>query len=137
MSLAYPAFRRLYLLISRNSKLKTNIKLNLCETCIKPIITFGHQIWAVATKTHINKMQRIQNKFLCIILNKRTKLTPITKLHTTTGIPTIQSYVGNSLIRAYHPNHHNLFINNTRKYDVTNISLKIKARPPKQAITHR
>ena len=37
--------------------------------CVRLTITYGHQTWAAATKSHISKIQRIQNKFLRIILN--------------------------------------------------------------------
>ena len=36
----------------------------------RPIITFRTQIWAVVANTSINKIQKMQNKFLHIILNK-------------------------------------------------------------------
>lgn len=38
--------------------------------CVKSIIIYGYQIWASATNTHTNKIQKIQNKFLHIILDK-------------------------------------------------------------------
>lgn len=71
-NLAYPTLKKLYPLLSRNSILKIAIKpnLNLYKICIRPIITYGYQIWTAAAKTHINKIQKIQNKFFRIILNK-------------------------------------------------------------------
>ena len=65
----YPVLR-LYLLIMNSNKLKTNIKLALYKTYIRSIITYGHQVWTATAKSHMNKVQKIQNKFLRIILNK-------------------------------------------------------------------
>ena len=63
---AHLALSRLYPLISNNSTLPKNIKI-----LQYPIITYGCQIWASAPKSHINKAQIAQNKFLRIILNKQ------------------------------------------------------------------
>ena len=114
-SLAISRTPQFYPLISQNSKLKTNIKLSLCKTCIRPIITYGYQIWVAAAKTHINKIQRMQNKFLRVIL--KLYVTPIKKLHATANIPTIQEYIQNSLTTAYHPSHYNPLISNTGKHN--------------------
>ena len=74
--------------------------------CVRSIITYGHQIWTVAAKSHISKMQRIPNKFLRIILNKMYD-TPIRILHVIANIQTIQDYITNSFETAYHTGHQN------------------------------
>lgn len=38
--------------------------------CVRPVIRYGHQIWTAAVKSHISEIERIQNKFLRITLNK-------------------------------------------------------------------
>ena len=60
--------------------------------CVRPVITYGNQIWAAAAKSHISKIQRIQNKFLRIILNKLYDRS-ICVLHEITNIQTIQDYI--------------------------------------------
>ena len=67
-----------------NNKLKLSIKLY--KICIGPIITSKHQGWAAA-KLHISKVQKIQNKFLKIILNKPYDMA-IAKLHKIAKMPT-------------------------------------------------
>ena len=95
-NLAYPALHRLIPLISKNSRLKIEIKLILYKICVIPIITYGHQIWAAAANTHINRIQKIQNKFLRIIFNKLYD-SPIKSLHEIADIPFIKQYIHNSL----------------------------------------
>ena len=100
--------------------------------CVRPIITYGHQIWAAAAKSHISKIRRIQNKFLRIILDKPYD-TPIRVLHEIANIQTIQDYIANSLKTAYHTEHQNPLISQTGNY-INNILLKIKKKLPKHAI---
>ena len=97
--------------------------------CVRLITTYGHQIWVVATKLHINKVQRIQNKLLRIILNKSYD-TPICVLYEITNIQIIQDYIANSLKTAYHTEHQNPLISQTGSY----IPLKIKKKLPKHEI---
>lgn len=57
----------LYKMLS-NKYIKTKIKLLLYELCIRPIMLYACSIWCNTSKTNINKLQRIQNKCLNIIL---------------------------------------------------------------------
>ena len=131
VNLAYPALHRLIPLISKNSKLKTNLKLNLYN--VRPIILYGHQIWASAANTHINNIQKIQNKFLRIILNKLYD-TPIKTLHKIANNTNHQK-LHTELSKAYNTNHPNPLIRNTGNYQIVNIPFKIKTKLPKHAIT--
>ena len=108
------------------------MKKILYKTCIRPIITYGHQIWTAAAEKHINKIQIIQNKFLRIILNK-PYFTPIKLLHESAKIPTIKKFIFDSLKKAYNPEHQNNFIRNTGNYDITAIPLKIRTKLPKHS----
>ena len=130
--LAYPALRRIYPLIAPNSTLNRRIKIILYKTCIRPIITYGHQVWAAARKTQILKVQRIQNKFLRIILNK-TRRTKTDVLHKVADIPRIAEYIRESMQRAYNHQHHNPLIAATGDYNIKQIPLKIKVKLPKHA----
>lgn len=76
-----------------------------------------NQMWAAAAKFYISKTQRIQNKFLCIILNKPYD-TPIHALHAIANIQTIQNYIANSLKITYHTKHQNPLISQTENYDI-------------------
>ena len=133
VNLAYPALKRLYPLIAPNSKLKTEIKITLYKVCIRPIITYGHQIWAAAPKTHIAKVQRMQNRFLRIILNA-PRDTRITTLHRKAKIPTIPEYIKESITRTYDNTHPNPLISRTGDYNVQSIPIKIRVRLPKHVL---
>lgn len=60
--------RALYPILNRRSKLNLKNKLLLYNMCIRPILTYGCPVWfKKTTKTHIRKLQIIQNKNLKII----------------------------------------------------------------------
>lgn len=59
--------RKLYWLICRKSKLKMENKLLLYSAILKPIWTYGIQLWGTASQSNIEIIQRYQNKMLRII----------------------------------------------------------------------
>lgn len=60
--------RALYPILNRRSKLNQKNKLLLYSMCIRPILTYGCQVWFHKTaKTHSKRLQIIQNKNLKII----------------------------------------------------------------------
>lgn len=62
--------RALFPLLSRKSTLNCKNKILLYKMCIRPIMTYGCQVWSnKCAKTHIKKLQVIQNKNLKIIFN--------------------------------------------------------------------
>ena len=132
IKLAYPALRRMYPLIAPNSALNRRIKVNLYKICIRPIITYGHQVWAAAGNTQIHKVQKIQNKFLRIILNK-TRRTKTDVLHKAADIPKITEFIKESMQRAYNHQHHNPLIAAIGDYNIEKIPLKVKVKLPKHA----
>ena len=89
---AHTALRLLYPLISRNSHLDVRNKLLIYKLAIRPIFTYGCPAFGTMAKTHLQKLQVLQNKFLRIVLNK-TRYDRITDLHTEAKIPTIVDYV--------------------------------------------
>jgi hypothetical protein len=59
----------MYWLIGRNSKLSLDNKILLYKTIIKPIWTYGVEIWGCASKSNISIVQRCQSKILRMIAN--------------------------------------------------------------------
>lgn len=57
-------FSKLYWLIGRNSKLSLNNKLAVYKVILKPVWTYGVQLWSTASATNINKLQQFQSKIL-------------------------------------------------------------------------
>lgn len=84
--------RLLYSLLNRNSHLSTNNKKLLYTAIIRPAITYAAPIWCSASKTSINKLQRMQNKCIRLVLNK-DRYTRIAELHTRSGIKPVDEYI--------------------------------------------
>lgn len=59
----------MYWLIGRNSKLSIDNKLLIYKTIVKPIWTYGSELWGSAAKTNVEVIQRFQSKFLRTIAN--------------------------------------------------------------------
>jgi hypothetical protein len=59
----------LYWVIGRKSPTSIESKLFLYRTIIKPIRTYGIELWGCASKSHIADMQRSQSKILRMITN--------------------------------------------------------------------
>ena len=60
---------------------------------VRPIITYGHKIWAAITKSHISVIQRIQNSYASSSTNRHD--TPICVLYAIANTQTIQNYIAN------------------------------------------
>lgn len=80
---------KVYRLIDKKSRLKTNLKLLLYKTIIRPVITYAPPVWMNAARRHYTKLQRIQNRTLRIIYHpeRKTKNT-----HKLANIKTLQDY---------------------------------------------
>lgn len=61
--------KKLYWLIGRHSQLSTENKLLIYKAIIKPVWTYGIQLWGTASKSNINILQRLQSKILRTIIN--------------------------------------------------------------------
>lgn len=62
-------YRKMCWLIGRNSSLSTYNKLLLYKQTLKPVWTYGIQLWGCTRKSNINIIQRFQNKVLRNIVN--------------------------------------------------------------------
>lgn len=59
---ALKAMCSLYPMLARSSKLNFKNKNIVYKTMIRPIITYASPIWCHAAKTHVKKLQIVQNK---------------------------------------------------------------------------
>lgn len=85
--------RTLYHMLNRRSRLNVKNKALLYKMCIRPIMTYGCQIWFTkVAKSHIKKLQIIQNKNLKIIHNLPHRYST-TRLHSTYGYKMINIYM--------------------------------------------
>jgi hypothetical protein len=61
--------RSLYWMIGRNSKLSLNNKLLLYKAILKPVWTYGIQLWGSAANSNLEILEWYQSKVLRIIVN--------------------------------------------------------------------
>jgi hypothetical protein len=57
-------YNKIYWLIGRDSSLSFQNKLLLCKQILKPIWTYGNQLWSCTKQSDIGIIQRFQNKVL-------------------------------------------------------------------------
>jgi hypothetical protein len=79
-------------LIGRNSKLSLENKILLYKTIIKPIWTYGAEIWGCASKSNISIIQRCQSKMLRMIANGPWYAPNIT-LHEDLNVPLVKEVI--------------------------------------------
>ncbi|CAG9122199.1 unnamed protein product [Plutella xylostella] len=101
-------YRSLSWLLGRQSKLSVNNKLLIYKAVLKPVWTYGIQLWGSAKTSNIAIMQRFQNSVLKTIAHAPW-FTKIDEVHEYLQMPTVKAEVEN-LSRAYrdriadHPN---------------------------------
>ena len=61
--------RKLYWIIGRHSQLSLKNELLLYKVTLKPIWTYGIQLWGTASNSNIDVLERFQSKLLRIISN--------------------------------------------------------------------
>ncbi|KXJ70828.1 hypothetical protein RP20_CCG022374 [Aedes albopictus] len=74
--------KRLYPIINRRSKVSTTNKLAVYKQVVLPMLVYGSPVWMGCARTHIRKLQVVQNKFLKMIfkLPTRTRTTEVHRL---------------------------------------------------------
>jgi ribosomal protein S17E len=82
----------MYWLIGRNSKLSLENKILLYKTIIKPIRTYGVEIWGCASKSNISIIQRSQSKVLRMIANAPWYF-PNIILHEDLNVPLVKEVI--------------------------------------------
>lgn len=86
------AIKMLYPLINRKSKLSVENKILIFKAALRPIYTYACPIFADIAKTHLMKLQRIQNKILKMILNLPW-YTPTQDIHQTNNIEMVNDFI--------------------------------------------
>ncbi|KAH8304777.1 hypothetical protein KR044_006966, partial [Drosophila immigrans] len=101
--------KKLYWLIGRRSRMKLKTKLLVYKSIIKPVWTYGIQLWGTACKSNHRMVQRVQNKALRILSDAHPYHDYHT-IHEELGIPWVQSEIPR-FSKKYadklntHPNH--------------------------------
>jgi hypothetical protein len=60
----------MHCLLRRKSKLSTNNKLLICKTILKPICTYGIQLWGTASTSNIEILEHFQSKALRMMVDE-------------------------------------------------------------------
>lgn len=94
------ALLNLYPLINKKSHISTENKLLIYKTIVRPMITYGCQIWSSMCDTNYQKFQISQNKFLRLAGNY-PRYTPIKQMHENLKIETISEFVNCTAKRFY------------------------------------
>jgi len=89
-------YRTLYPLINRKSTLHIRYKLLLYKMCARSTLLYAAPVWAAAPRSHLDKLQRTQNKFLRLALNVPLA-TNIEDLHKLADIESIDDIMSRML----------------------------------------
>jgi hypothetical protein len=87
----------MYWLLGRKSKLSTSNKCFIHKTILKPIWTYGIQLWGTASTSNIEILERFQSKALRMIVDAPWYV-PNTVIRRDLQIPTVKEE-----IRRYSP----------------------------------
>lgn len=85
-------WRNMSWLVRRKSKLSTHNKLLLYKTILKPVWSYGVQLWGTASKCNLDILQRFQNKVLRQIVDA-PRYVPNYLLHKDLSVPTISEEI--------------------------------------------
>ena len=97
-----------WLIGKKNSPLSLENEILIYKTILKPIWTYGIELWGCASKSNIAIMQRYQSKILRTIANAPWYVTNQT-LHTDLQIPYVSTVIHKRINKhrialAFHPN---------------------------------
>lgn len=95
--------KKLYPLINRRSKVSTRNKLAIYKQIVAPMLEYASPVWGGCARTHVQKLQVVQNKFLRMIFNSppRTRTTELHQLANLDPIAVkISSHTDKVLTRA-------------------------------------
>lgn len=100
--------KSLWPLINYRSRLNLKNKNLIFKSVIRPALTFACPLWYKAAKTHIQKLQIIQNKCLKIIYNLRWRY-PTQLLHSRTGYEKILEFMIKLSEKFYNSNTQSIY----------------------------
>ena len=121
--------KKLYWLIGRRSNLSMQNKITRYKTVIKPVWTYGIQLWGTASNSNIEILQRFQSKTLRSLINAPWYVTNET-IHRDLKIPTVKEeiYKFRSRYNARVNNHHDPLV--TQLLDTTDQIRRLKRKYP-------
>ena len=129
------AMALIYPLLRKNSFLNVKTKKILYTAYVRSILTYACPVFSNCAKTHIQRLQVLQNKNLRMVLSAPYS-TRIAELHEQLEIPSIHDFIAKLTDRFYNQsvNSVNIFISNLNDYSGNVINFRIKHRLPKKII---
>lgn len=97
----YMARNKLYPLLNRNSTIKTETKIILYKTIIRPILSYAAPAWNNVTNAQYARLQITQNRLLRLITNSDI-YTNMNRLHLTYNVPKIREYLKEMAKNFFH-----------------------------------
>lgn len=128
-------YREMFWLLSRQSSLSLENKIILYNSILKPIWTYGIQLWGTAAKSSIEIIQRFQSKTLRTMVNAPWYVTNA-QIHRDLKIPFVKDEI-NAIITKYrdridsHPNELASSLMSPSK-----VFTRLKRKTPLQLTTH-
>lgn len=87
-------------LVGRRSKLSVKNKLLLYKAVIRPAMMYGSEIWGAAAKSHLKKLQVVQNQMLRTITNA-PYFVRNTQLHDDLQVEGTKKYIRDKALKLY------------------------------------
>lgn len=130
---AKKAISFLYPLLKKHNSLNIKTKLVLYKSYILPLLTYACPVWINTAKTHMNKIQVMQNKCLRMV-HSAPYSTRIADLHKKFKVPYVYDYI-KELTRKFYDKVkfiENPLIKNLGNYCSSSINFRIKHKLPKK-----
>ena len=120
---------RMYWLLGRNSELSVHNKLTLYKQILRPVWSYGIQLWGCASESNIQVIQRYQNKVLKCIVNAPWYVRN-SDLHRDLGIETVTDIIAKSATSHEKRLQNHVNIEASRLLNVNNIIRRLKRKKP-------
>lgn len=126
---------RLYPMLGKHSKLSLRNKVTLYKLCIRPIMTYASVVFAQTRPSHLDKLQKLQNRFTRIATGSPWYMRTV-DLHKDLQLESIKDYMKTTSTRYFlkapqHPNH---LLVEAANYDPVNDIID-RTRRPKDVLT--
>jgi hypothetical protein len=119
----------MYRLIGRNSELSAHNKLTLYKKVIRPVWSYGIQLWGCASESNIQVIERYQNKVLKCIVNAPWYVRN-SDLHRDLGIETVTDIIAKFAKSHEKGLQDHINIEASRLLNVNNITRRLKRKKP-------
>lgn len=92
VTLTSSRIRKLYPLVNRRSQIGLDCSMLLYTSLVRPLLTYAAPVWGTANKTHMHRLQVLQNKFLRTATNAPWFVRN-QQLHQELGILPLEQYI--------------------------------------------